>query len=231
MGRISALFRGLLGEREDLLPKGNGLGTGGSGAAPDKWLVVGLGNPGAEYSMTPHNLGFLVVDRLGERNSIRLSRKEAQSRLGTGRIGSARVILAKPQTFMNRSGPAVAQLLAKHSLTPRELILVYDDLSLPWTGLRIRKKGSAGGHHGVESVIGSLGTMEFPRVRLGINPGHPVGDGAKFVLAPFRRARRKELDELLDCASEAVESVIIEGVERSMTKFNRHAQGMKKEEE
>ena len=215
------MLRGLLSDHEEPT----------SGADAVKWLVVGLGNPGKAYSMTPHNLGFLVVDRLAERHAIRISRKESLARLGTGRIDSGGVALAKPQTFMNRSGPAVKALLAKHSLTPRNLILVHDELALPWTGLRIRRQGSSGGHRGVESVIQSLASTEFIRVRLGIHPSHPVGDGAKFVLAPFGRARKKELEELLDYAAAAVESIIIEGVEKSMTKFNRRAQGLRKEEE
>ncbi len=194
-------------------------------------LVVGLGNPGEKYEDTPHNLGFMVIDRLAQRNSIRVSRRESQARVGQGRFGEVPVMLAKPQTFMNLSGVSVKGLLEKHSLAPADLILVYDELALPWTGLRIRPKGSAGGHKGVESVIRSLGTMEFSRVRLGIDPGHPVSDGAKFVLTPFRRAQKKELDELLDYASAAVESIIAEGVPASMTKFNRRAQGEIEEEE
>ena len=194
-------------------------------------LIVGLGNPGRRYEDTPHNLGFRVIDRLAERNSLRVSRKECQAIVGAGVVGGCPVTLAKPQTFMNLSGPSVKSLLTKFSMTTEDLLLVYDELALPWTGLRIRAKGSSGGHNGVESVIGSLGTMDFPRVRLGIHPGHPVGDGAKFVLAPFRRAQKKELDELLDYASDAVEAVIAEGVEKAMTRFNRRALGRDEEEE
>jgi PTH1 family peptidyl-tRNA hydrolase len=190
-----------------------------------KWLLVGLGNPGPEYESTPHNLGFLVIDRLAGRNGIRVTRKEAMALLGVGTIGGAEVLLAKPQTYMNLSGPSVQKLLARHELTEKDLVVVYDELDLPWTGLRIRPSGSAAGHNGVESVIRSLGSQEFVRVRLGIHPGHPVGDGAKFVLAPFKRAQKEELDELLDFASQAVESIIAEGVEKSMAKFNRRARG------
>jgi len=201
-------------------------------AARDRrFLVVGLGNPGRRYNNTPHNLGFLVVDRLAERNGIRVNRKECDAVVGVGRFGPQAVVLAKPQTYMNRSGPAVKSLIAKYELGVADLTLVYDELALPWTGLRIRFKGSSGGHNGVESVIHSLGTMDFARVRLGIHPGHPVSDGKKFVLASFGRAQKKELDELLDYASEAVEAMIAEGVGKAMTKYNRRAFSKEQEEE
>lgn len=199
----------------------------GSGRA---WLVVGLGNPGERYALTPHNLGFLVADRLAARHGIRITRRQAMSLVGAGEIASVPVLLAKPQTFMNRSGGAVKELLEKEGLGPDRLLLIYDELALPWKSLRIRAKGSAGGHHGVESVIAELGTTAFPRVRLGIHPGHPVEDGAAFVLAPFRRAQLAELDEVLDCAADAVEVLLAEGVEKAMAKFNRRAQGPEKEE-
>lgn len=190
-----------------------------------QWLVVGLGNPGRKYSETPHNLGFMLVDRLAVRHQARVTRKESMALVGFAAIGSTPVALAKPRTYMNASGPSVKALLERYSMKPRSLVLVYDELALPWTGVRIRPKGSAAGHRGVESVIRSLGTIEFPRVRLGTHPGRPVGDGAKYVLTPFRRAQKEELDELLDFAAQAVESILAEGVELSMTRFNRRAQG------
>jgi PTH1 family peptidyl-tRNA hydrolase len=194
-------------------------------------LVVGLGNPGEEYENTPHNLGFLVVDRLAESHGIRVSRKESFSKVGPGTIGARQVALAKPQTFMNLSGPAVKGLLERYGLKPGCLVMVYDELDLPWGELRVRPKGSAAGHKGIESVIGSLGTNEFARVRLGIHPGHPIGDGAKFVLAPFRRAQKQEVEETVARGAAAVESIIAEGVEKSMTVFNRRARGPETEEE
>jgi peptidyl-tRNA hydrolase, PTH1 family len=188
------------------------------------WLVVGLGNPGPEYELTPHNLGFLVVDRLATANGgMRVNRPDSKALVGAGSIGGLPVLLAKPQTFMNLSGPSVKLLMAKHGTPPEQLIVVYDDLDLPWMGVRIRPNGSAGGHHGMESVIGSIGTMEFPRVRLGIDTGRTDRDGAGFVLSPFRKTQMQELDELLDYTSRAVESMIAEGVEKAMTKFNRTA--------
>jgi peptidyl-tRNA hydrolase, PTH1 family len=192
-------------------------------------MVVGLGNPGPKYERTLHNLGFLAVDRLAERNGIRVTRPEEKALVGHGRISAAEVVLAKPQTFMNLSGTSVAPLAGRYRADPARLLLLYDDLDLPWTGVRIRPRGSAGGHHGVESVIRSLGTQEFPRVRLGIHPGHPVKHGADYVLSPFRKAQEQELDELLDYVSQAVESTIAEGVEKAMTRFNRRARGLETE--
>jgi PTH1 family peptidyl-tRNA hydrolase len=194
------------------------------------WLVVGLGNPGPQYEHTPHNLGFLVIDRLAERSSIRVNRPEAKALVGTGRIGGSHVLLAKPQTFMNLSGTSVAPLAAKYDIPAGRILLISDELNLPWTGVRIRPKGSAGGHNGLDSVIRSVGTNEIPRVRLGIHPGHPIRDGAEFVLSPLRKAQTEELDELLDHAAGAVESIIADGVEKAMTRFNRRARGLAQEE-
>jgi peptidyl-tRNA hydrolase, PTH1 family len=194
-------------------------------------LIVGLGNPGAEYENTPHNLGFLVIDRLAESHGIRVSRKQNLSLVGVGAIGAKRIALAKPQTFMNLSGAAVKGLIERYGLKPDRLILVYDELALPWQELRIRPKGSDAGHNGMKSVIGSLGTNEFPRVRLGIHPDHPIGDGATFVLARFKRAQKKEVEEVAGRGAAAVESILADGVEKSMTAFNRRAGGLKTEEE
>jgi PTH1 family peptidyl-tRNA hydrolase len=199
---------------------------------PDEieFLIVGLGNPGEEYEFTPHNLGFMVIDRLAGSHAIRVSRKENLSRVGLGAIEGKPVALAKPQTFMNLSGPAVQGLLERYGLKPDRLVVVYDELDLPWATLRIRPKGSAAGHKGLKSVIGSLGTNEFTRVRLGIHPGHPV-DGEKFVLGPFKRAQRQEVDEVVGRGAAAVESILAEGVEKSMTMLNRRAQGLQPEGE
>lgn len=193
-------------------------------------MVVGLGNPGPQYEKTLHNLGFLVVDRLSQRNSVRVSRPEAKALVGQGRISGADTLLVKPQTFMNLSGASVKPLAEKYGVHPDRILLLFDELDLPWTGVRIRPKGSAGGHHGVESVIRTLGTQDFPRVRLGIHPGHPVKNGADYVLSPFRKAQEEDLDELLDFASQAAESIIAEGVEKAMTRFNRRARGSNTED-
>lgn len=195
------------------------------------WLITGLGNPGPEYEYTPHNLGFLTVDRLAERNQIRVTRKDCMALVGQGTMAGEKVLLAKPQTFMNVSGPSVKGLMAKNEIEPGYVLVVYDDLDLPWQSLRIRPSGSAGGHHGIESVIKSVGVNEFPRVRLGIHGGSRQRDGARIVLGQFGRAQKAELDELLDYAAQAVESIVAEGVEKSMTKFNRRAPGLNNEEE
>jgi PTH1 family peptidyl-tRNA hydrolase len=194
-------------------------------------LVVGLGNPGEDYARTPHNLGFLVVDRLAVHHSIRVTRKDSRALVGIGEISGQPVMLAKPQTFMNLSGTSVEPLMQKYELTPQELVLVYDELDLPWGALRIKPRGSSANHNGVESVIRSLGTRDFARVRLGVHPGHPIRDGADYLLSPFRRQQEKELDELVGYAADAVSSIIAEGVEKAMTKFNRRAQGSQTEEE
>jgi PTH1 family peptidyl-tRNA hydrolase len=194
------------------------------------FLVAGLGNPGGEYALTPHNVGFLTVDRLAERHGIRVSRKDSKALVGAGEIDGRPVMLAKPQTFMNLSGASLAPLMEKHSVEPGRLVVVYDELDLPWTALRIKPKGSAAGHKGMASVIRSLGTSDLVRVRLGIHPGHPVTDGAEFVLAPFRRSQMKELDELVGYAADAVCAIIAEGVEKAMTKFNRRAPGLHRED-
>jgi PTH1 family peptidyl-tRNA hydrolase len=194
-------------------------------------LVAGLGNPGPDYESTPHNLGFMVVARLAGLHNAKLSRFECRSLVGQAVIGGKSVLLAQPQTFMNLSGQAVNGLMEKYRIAPGGLVLIYDDLDLPWGSMRIRPDGSAGGHHGVEDVIRCLGTKEFPRLRLGIHPGHAVRDGAKFVLAPFKSAQKKELDELLGLAADAAESMITGGVAKAMAAHNRRAPGAKREEE
>jgi len=187
-------------------------------------LVAGLGNPGGEYANTPHNLGFMVVDLLAERHAIRVTRRDSNALTGTGSIEGKPVMLAKPQTFMNLSGASIKALLVKHEIQPADLILVYDDLDLPWPSLRIKPRGSAGTHNGMKSVVASLGTQDFPRVRMGIETGRPDHrDGAGFVLSPFKRSQEKELKEFVSQAADAVTSIIAEGVETSMAKFNRRA--------
>ena len=194
------------------------------------FLVAGLGNPGEEYELTPHNLGFLAVDRLAEQHGIRVTRRDSKALVGVGEIDGREVMLAKPQTFMNLSGTSLAPLMEKHGIELGQLVVVYDELDLPWRALRIKPKGSAAGHNGMKSAIQSLKTNEIVRVRLGIHPGHPIRDGAEFVLAPIKRSQMKELDELIGLAADAVRSIIAEGVEKSMTKFNRRAPGLNTED-
>ena len=194
-------------------------------------LVAGLGNPGEEYALTPHNLGFLVVDRLAERHGIRVTRKDSRALIGLGEIGlgeidGREVMLAKPQTYMNLSGTSLAPLMAKHMIGLEDLIVVYDELDLPWQTLRIKPKGSAAGHNGMKSLISSLNSSEFVRVRLGVHPGHPIASGVEYLLAPMKRSQIKELEQFTGVAADAVRSIIAEGVVKAMTKFNRRAPGL-----
>jgi PTH1 family peptidyl-tRNA hydrolase len=194
------------------------------------FLVAGLGNPGEEYALSPHNLGFLTVDRLAERHGIRVTRKDSRALVGLGEIDGQAVMLAKPQTFMNLSGTSLAPLMEKHSIPVENLVVVYDELDLPWLALRIKPKGSAAGHNGMKSVIGSLKTSDVVRVRLGIHPGHRLSSGADFVLSPVKRSQRQDLEEFVDYSADAVRSIIAEGVEKAMTRFNRRAPGLNTEE-
>jgi PTH1 family peptidyl-tRNA hydrolase len=193
------------------------------------FLVAGLGNPGEEYAGTPHNLGFKVVDRLAEMHQIRVTRHDSRALTGVGRIAGHEVMLAKPQTYMNGSGTSLAPLMEKHLLTAADLILVYDELALPWGSLRIKPRGSSAGHNGVDSTIRSLATQEFVRVRLGIHPGHPLSSGVDYLLSPIKRSLHKELEQLVADGADAVVSIIAEGVEKAMTRFNRRAQGSNEE--
>jgi PTH1 family peptidyl-tRNA hydrolase len=194
------------------------------------WLIVGLGNPDPEYARSPHNIGFMVIDALAEKYGARVTRKDSRALTGPADIEGRKVLLAKPQTYMNLSGVSVRPLLEKNELTPANLIVVYDDHDLAWTSLRIRHSGSAGGHHGMESVIGCIGTKEFTRVRLGIDPGGTKRAEPEYLLKPLRREQLKELDGFLDYAAQAVVSIISEGAEKAMTRFNRRAQGENEDE-
>src|SRR5579864_5629895 len=184
-------------------------------------LIVGLGNPGPEYAFTPHNLGFLSVDAIAERARIRVERPEAKSLVGLGQFAGQDVALAKPHTMMNLSGLAVRDLLERLQCGPEEMIVVYDDVALPWGMLRVRERGSAGSHNGLKSIIGTIGSTEFPRVRMGIQPDHPVGDLAAYVLRPMRKADMKIAAEMAEQAAEAVELIITQGIAHAMNRFNR----------
>ena len=194
------------------------------------FLVAGLGNPGEEYALSPHNLGFMVADRLAERHGIRITRRDSKALVGMGEIDGREVMLAKPQTFMNLSGTSLAPLMEKHGIEPGQLVVVYDELDLPWMAVKIKPKGSAAGHNGMKSIIQNLQTYEIVRVRLGIHPDHPIRDGAEFVLAPIKRSQIKELDEFVGFAADAVRSIVAEGVAKAMTRYNRRAPGLNTEE-
>lgn len=184
-------------------------------------LIVGLGNPGPEYEWTPHNVGFLAVDRLSERSGIRVSRPEAKSYIGRGELAGEEVILAKPQTMMNLSGVAVRMLLDRYECTPADLMVLVDEVDLPWGSLRIRERGSAGTHNGLKSVIRSVGTNEFIRVRLGIGPEKVWGELKDYVLAPMGRPERQVAMRMSEEAAEAVEMILKDGIGKAMNQFNR----------
>ncbi len=184
------------------------------------WLIVGLGNPGPEYQWTPHNLGFLAVDELANRGSIRVERPEAKALVGRGRLAGQEVLLAKPQTFMNLSGIAVRELLEKYELGPPGLLVVWDERDLPWGTIRIRERGSPGTHNGAKSVVNALGTEEFARVRLGVGPDHPVGDLAAYVLRPMKKAELEVAATMIEEAANAVELILTHGLATAMNRFN-----------
>ncbi len=194
----------------------------GGGARAD-WLVVGLGNPGEEYRLTPHNLGFLTVERLAESAGIRVSRPEDESLVGRGELAGHQALLAKPLSYVNRSGGPVKRLMRRYDLRPERLLVVYDELDLPWGALRLRSKGSSAGHNGMQSVIDSLGTSEFARLRIGIHPGHRVSNGAKYVLRPFARQEIEDLEGIVGRAADVVRDVLAEGAEKAMARCNRRA--------
>jgi PTH1 family peptidyl-tRNA hydrolase len=189
-------------------------------------LIVGLGNPGPEYVWTPHNLGFLAIDRLAERVGIRVRRPEGKSLIGLGRLAGNELVLAKPQTFMNASGVAVRDLLSRFDADPAELIVITDDAALPWGTLRVRERGSAGGHNGLKSVIGALGDDRFLRIRLGVGPVEPGEDLAEYVLRPMRDRELEQAAEAIDRAVEAIEMILEKGAGAAMNSFNRRASGL-----
>ena len=185
-------------------------------------LIVGLGNPGKEYEWSRHNLGFMVIDKLAQEEGIVVSRRECSSLVGRAQIEGVRTKLAKPQTFMNLSGHAVSCLLAKiESDTPIEqLVVISDDLALPLGKIRIRERGTAGGHNGLKSIIAALGTNEFVRLRIGIQPEHPIADPKRFVLDSFLRSERPIVGETLEQSAKAIRTIITAGALKAMTEFN-----------
>jgi PTH1 family peptidyl-tRNA hydrolase len=194
-------------------------------------LIVGLGNPGPEYEFTPHNMGFLAVDVLGGRAGIRVTRPESKSYVGLGRIAGNDVVLAKPQTMMNLSGTAVRMLLERYECKAAEMIVLSDEAALPWGMLRIRERGSAGGHNGLKSIIASVGSNEFIRVRLGVKPEYPLEDMAEYVLGTMRKPEREIGAQMTADAAEAVELIVAEGAGTAMAKFNRRVEAGEEDSE
>lgn len=199
-----------------------GLGNPGGEDTSDVKLIVGLGNPGDEYQFTPHNIGFLTVDRIAQQCGVMVDNRLCKALTARARIGKEEILLAKPETFMNLTGLSVLELVRKHEVdVQKDLLLIYDELDLPLGTIRIRERGSSAGHKGMESVIGALDTEEVPRMRLGIAPDHPLKDGSRYVLGQFRKSQLGAVDEMLEKAAEAVNVIVNEGISVAMNRFNR----------
>jgi len=185
-------------------------------------LIVGLGNPGIEYQFTPHNIGFLAVDRLAEQCGVMIENRHCKALTGRSRIGKEEILLAKPETYMNLSGMSVLELVRKYEVEPeKDLIVIYDELDLPLGMIRVRARGSSAGHNGMQSIINALQTEEIVRIRIGVAPDDPRKGGAKYILAPFRKSQLVAVDEALDVTAQAVNVIIEEGIATAMNRFNR----------
>jgi PTH1 family peptidyl-tRNA hydrolase len=195
------------------------------------FFIVGLGNPGAEYEWTRHNLGFLLVDKLARDAGIEVRRRDCRALVGRASIAETEVLLVKPQTFMNLSGEAVQCLLSKQpDLKPATaLIVISDDLALPFGRIRIRQRGSAGGHNGLKSIIGALGTNEFIRLRIGIMPDHPVANTKGFVLDQLPKAARAEVEKILERGAEALGAILRDGALKAMSIYNSEPETVKEQ--
>ncbi len=195
-------------------------------------LIIGLGNPGIEYQFTPHNAGFLAVDRIAEDCGVTLSNRRGRALTARAKLAGQDVLLAKPETYMNLSGLSVAALIQEFEISPADIIVLYDELALPLGTIRIRERGSANGHNGVKSISGVLGTEEWLRIRIGVGrqrkdvaalaDGREIKAGGKdYLLSPMRKQELAVLDEVLDRARGAVEMVLTQGVSAAMNEFNR----------
>jgi len=184
-------------------------------------LIVGLGNPGIEYQFTPHNIGFLAVDRIAEQCGVMVDNRHCKALTGRTRIGNDEVLLAKPETYMNLSGMSVLELVRKHEVAQQDVLIIYDELDLPLGTIRVRQRGSSAGHNGMQSIINALQTEEIGRIRIGIAPDDPRKGGAKYVLAPFRKSQLVAVDEALDLTAQAVQVMVNEGIAPAMNRFNR----------
>jgi PTH1 family peptidyl-tRNA hydrolase len=189
-------------------------------AQKTNWLIVGLGNPGAAYEQTRHNLGFMLVDRMARETNSQVKRDECRAMVGRSEVEGETVEVVKPQTYMNLSGESLACLLKKNTRSKDKLIVITDDLALPLGKIRLRAKGSDGGHNGLKSIIACLKTQEFIRLRIGIQPVHPLSDTKRFVLEKFSKADFETVEKVLDESADAIRTVISDGVEKAMAKFN-----------
>lgn len=186
----------------------------------NNWLIVGLGNPGASYERTRHNLGFMLVDLLAREAQTQVKRDECRALIGRAVIDGETVELAKPQTYMNLSGESVSCLITKPGRGIEKLIVISDDLALPFGTIRLRSKGSHGGQNGLRSIIDCLKTNEFVRLRIGIMPEHPISNAKNFVLENFSKGEGETVREVLEKSADAVRAVITDGIEKAMAKFN-----------
>jgi peptidyl-tRNA hydrolase, PTH1 family len=193
-------------------------------------LIVGLGNPGIEYESTPHNLGFLAIDRIADDLGVEVRNRQCRALTARAVMGDEPVLLAKPETFMNLSGDSVRALVAMHEAKPEsDLIVIQDELDFPWGTLRIHRQRSSAGHNGIESIIEALGTQDFLRIRIGVAPDRKVEDGQRYLLSPMRKAELKVVGEMLDTTAEAVKTILKEGPAAAMNRFNRKAEEEKKD--
>jgi PTH1 family peptidyl-tRNA hydrolase len=183
-------------------------------------LIVGLGNPGAEYAGTRHNVGFEAIEELAERHSVAVKKRAHRAVMGDGTISGQRVILARPMTFMNLSGQAVASICRMYKIEPADVIVIVDDIALPIGKLRLRLKGSAGGHNGLTSIEEHLHTQEYPRIRIGVGSAQP-GRMVDHVLGKFRPQERESIAEAIERAADAVEAALTDGFENAMNRFNK----------
>lgn len=184
------------------------------------WLIVGLGNPGAQYERTRHNLGFMLIDRLAREFQTQVRREECRALIGRAEIGDQTAELVKPQTYMNLSGQSVSCLLKKSNRNREKLFVVVDDLALPLGSIRLRPKGSAGGHNGLKSINECLHTQDYIRLRIGMQPTHRIADTKRFVLENFSKDDFDTLEKVLDDSVAAVRTVLTDGIEKAMATYN-----------
>ena len=185
-------------------------------------LIVGLGNPGIEYQFTPHNLGFLVIDRIASEYKVDVRNRQCRALTARVVIGTETVLLAKPETFMNLSGLSVLDLTRKHEIRPElDLVVIQDELDFPLGTLRLQTRRNSAGHNGIESIISALGTKDFLRIRMGVAPERKIEDGMSYLLSPFRKPQLKVVDEMLEVAADAVKAIVIDGASAAMNRFNR----------
>lgn len=185
------------------------------------YVVVGLGNPGKDYTNTRHNIGFNTIDMLAGRNNIKLNKVKFKSVYGEGNIGGERVLLVKPQTYMNNSGITVSEIARFYKIEAKDLIVIVDDIDIDFASVRVKAKGSAGSHNGLKSIISHLKDENFPRVKIGIGKKHPGEDLANFVLSNFAKKETKDIEEAMINASQAVETIIEDDINEAMNKYNK----------